>query len=223
MCRLWCQVPVRHHKSEIISLGQVHHQWPRRFITRTVTVYSHHGAWLWNWWNWCQPLLEKCISRRQWKGLWRNEIPQRGKSQPSYLWTVDGLQQKGDPDIPLLSRFCSANGLLTPENRLRHITCSTGHLSASFFCTFFSFKVAFRVSSLTLSDWRCDISSGACLCKPRVDIFHSCSLSFGTKTGSQESFTASGQDDILWWESQDDALCYTTSILHFMRDSVIIT
>lgn len=36
MCRLWCQVPVRHHKSEIISLGQVHRQWPRRFITRTL-------------------------------------------------------------------------------------------------------------------------------------------------------------------------------------------
>lgn len=106
------------------------------------TIYSHHGAWLWN--NWCQPLLEKCISRRQWKGLWRNEIPQRGKSQPSYLWTVDGFQQRGDTDIPLLSRFCSANGLLTPENRLRHFTCSTGHLSASLFCKFFFFlKVAF--------------------------------------------------------------------------------
>lgn len=41
-------------------------------IMRPPTIY---WAWLWN--NWCQPLLEKYISRRQWKGLWRNEIPQR--------------------------------------------------------------------------------------------------------------------------------------------------
>lgn len=35
----------------------------------------------------------------------------------------------------------------------------------------------------------------ACLCKHRVDMFHSCSLSFGRKTGSQESFIASGHTD----------------------------
>lgn len=87
VCRIWFQVWVWRHKSE------VHHQWPRSFITRTVreclffsstavechknklsayivfyfivmrppTIYSHHGALLWN--HCYQLLLEKSISR----------------------------------------------------------------------------------------------------------------------------------------------------------------